>query len=203
MVLVSGLLGWRRAWGGAAVASYAVEWVSCGCSGATVGCVCRRGCPNAAGFGLGQSLGGCASGAGGRLRPVVVAGRARRSDAGGLAKLKNCPLLLNTAKKTLLHPIDEADKHVRPRVPDAATALRESPALALLRALAFFCRRGRCAKYLHCYATQEKNTSRRPKSPCGAASALYECAKDPSTPRAAVSRPARAPKNVRAAQVKP
>ena len=34
--------------------------------------------PNAAGFGLGPSLGCCASGAGGRLRRVVVAGRARR-----------------------------------------------------------------------------------------------------------------------------
>ena len=90
-----------------------------------------------------------------------------------------------------------------PRVPNAATALRESPALALLRALAFFCRRAPLRAYLHCYATQEKNTLRRPKSPCGAASALYECATHPSTPRAAVTRRARAPENVRVAQVKP
>ena len=102
-----------------------------------------------------------------------------------------------------MHPIDEADKHVRLRVPDAATALRESPALALLRALAFLCRRGPTAAYLHCYATQEKNTLRRPKGPCGAASALCESAKHPSTPSAAVMRRARAPKNVRVAQVKP
>jgi hypothetical protein len=61
-----------------------------GCSCAFVGCVGRGGCPNAAGFGLvGPAFGCCASGAGGRLRPGVVAGRARRSGAGGYAKLKN------------------------------------------------------------------------------------------------------------------
>ena len=97
----------------------------------------------------------------------------------------------------------EATKQARDRVPNAATALRESPALALLRALAFFCRRCGRGAYLHCYATQEKNTLRRPQSPCGAASALYECAMHPSTPGAAVIRRARAPKNVRVAQVKP
>ena len=117
--------------------------------------------------------------------------------------MKKLSPFAKTAKKTLLHPIDEATQHVRPRVPDAATALRESPALALLRALAFFCRSAPLRAYLHCYATQEKNTLRRPKSPCGAASALYECATHPSTPGAAVTRRARAPKNVRVAQVKP
>ena len=55
-MLCAACVGWRRAWGGAAVASYAVEYVACGCSGAFVGCVGRRGCPNAAGFGLGQTL---------------------------------------------------------------------------------------------------------------------------------------------------
>ena len=119
-----------------------------------------------------------------------------------LLNKKIVPFCKKTTKNSV-SPEGEATLQARPRVPDAATALRESPALALLRALAFFCRRAPLRAYLHCYATQEKNTLRRPKSPCGAASALYECATHPSTPRAAVTRRARAPKNVRVAQVKP
>ena len=73
---------------------------------------------------LAQSLGCWASGAGGRLRPIVVAGRPRRRDPGGFANQKNCPLLLKPLKNSVASNRRSRQTSTRPRPGRSCSAQR-------------------------------------------------------------------------------